>query len=81
VQEHTDLISSIRAGEPINELRAVAESTLTAIMARMSAYTGKVVTWDQALISKESLVPPSATLAWGPMPVPPVAQPGKTALV
>ncbi len=41
VQEHTDLIDSIRAGKPLNELKNVAESTLTAIMGRMSAYTGK----------------------------------------
>lgn len=81
LQEHIDLIASIRAGEPINELRDVAESTLTAILGRMSAYTGKSVTWEQALGSQESLVLPSAQLAWGPMPVPPVAQPGKTELV
>ena len=46
LQEHTDLIESIRKGEPLNELKTVAESTLTAIMGRESAYTGKVVTWD-----------------------------------
>ena len=40
VQEHTDLIASIRDGKPLNELKQVAESTLTAIMGRMSAYTG-----------------------------------------
>ncbi|MBN1466355.1 Gfo/Idh/MocA family oxidoreductase, partial [candidate division KSB1 bacterium] len=45
VQEHRDLIASIRAGEPINEARAVAESTLTAIMGRISAYTGQLVRW------------------------------------
>jgi predicted dehydrogenase len=79
VQEHTDLIASLRASRPINELKQVAESTLTAIMGRMSAYTGKAVTWEQALNSKESLVPEK--LAWGPMPVPPVAIPGRTELV
>ena len=81
VQEHTDLIASIRAGKPLNELKQVAESTLTAIMGRMSAYTGQSVTWEQALNSQQALVPPSAQLAWGPMPVPPVAEPGKTELV
>src|SRR4051794_13337600 len=44
VQEHTDLIESIRSGKPNNELKNVAESTLTAIMGRMSAYTGQAVT-------------------------------------
>ncbi len=80
VQEHTDLIASIRDGKPINELRNVAESTLTAILGRMSAYTGKKVTWEQALNSKEDTMPEK--LAWDmSLPVPAVAVPGKTKLV
>ena len=79
VQEHTDFIASIRAGSPYNELKTVAESTLTAIMGRMSAYTGKVVTWEQALESKEVLMPPALTL--GPLATPAVAVPGQTPLV
>jgi len=75
VQEHTDLIASIRAGKPYNELKQVAESTLTAIMGRISAYTGKAVTWEEALASSEALVP--TALAFGPMPVPAVARPGQ----
>jgi predicted dehydrogenase len=78
LQEHTDLIESIRGGRPINELRNVAESTLTAIMGRMSAYTGKAVTWDKALNSQENLMPEK--LDWISMPVPPVAVPGRTQL-
>jgi hypothetical protein len=62
VQEHTDLIASVRSGRPINELKDVAESTLTAILGRMAAYSGKEVTWDQALNSQESLMP--AKLDW-----------------
>jgi hypothetical protein len=53
VQEHTDLIESIRKGQPINELKNVAESTLTAIMVRESAYTGQRITWEQALASNK----------------------------
>src|SRR5262249_49646263 len=80
VQEHTDLIASIRAGKPLNELKTVAECTLTAIMGRMSAYTGKAVKWEQALNSKEELMPLS--LRWDmSLAVPSVAQPGKTPLV
>lgn len=80
VQEHTDLIASIRAGKPYNELKSVAESTLTAIMGRMSTYTGKKVTWDKALSSKENLMP--ASLAWNmSLPEPPIAVPGKSPLV
>jgi len=79
IQEHTDLIESIRAGKPLNELKTVTESTLTAIMGRMAAYTGKAVTWEQALNSKEDLTPPR--IAWDvSLPVPPVAMPGQTEL-
>jgi myo-inositol 2-dehydrogenase / D-chiro-inositol 1-dehydrogenase len=46
VQEHRDLIRSIREGEPLNEARNVAESTLVAIMGRISAYTGQIVRWS-----------------------------------
>jgi predicted dehydrogenase len=79
VQEHKDLIDSIRAGKPLNECKQVAESTLTAIMGRMSAYTGKEVTWEQALNSKQDLTP--KTLELGPIAVPPVPVPGKDAIV
>lgn len=79
VQEHTDLITSIRAGKPLNTLRTVAESSLTAVMGRMSAYTGKTVTWEQALHSHEDLRP--VPLAWDmKLPTPPVAMPGQTPL-
>jgi len=46
VQEHIDLLKSILEEKPINEARNVAESTLTAIMGRISAYTGNVVRWS-----------------------------------
>jgi len=46
VQEHRDLIRSIREGKPLNEARNVAESTLVAIMGRISAYTGQIVRWS-----------------------------------
>ncbi|HZU37543.1 MAG TPA: Gfo/Idh/MocA family oxidoreductase [Gemmataceae bacterium] len=79
VQEHTDLIASIRAGKPENELKNVAYSTLTAILGRLSAYTGKKVTWEQALNSQYNTMPES--LAWDMvLQTPPVALPGKTRL-
>jgi len=80
VQEHTDLIEAIRKGEPINELKNVAESTLSAIMGRMSAYTGQAITWEQALNSRENTMPES--LSWNmKLDVPPVPVPGKTKFV
>lgn len=79
VQEHIDLIAAIRSGNRVNELQQVAESTLTAIMGRMSAYTGKEVTWEFALNSKLDLTPP--TYSFGPLEVRPVAIPGKAELI
>ena len=79
VQEHTDLIASIRAGEPLNEGRRIAESTLTAIMGRMSAYTAKEVTWDFAMSSKLDLVP--REWSFGPLPMASVPVPGQTPLI
>jgi predicted dehydrogenase len=80
VQEHTDLIHSLRSGKPINELKNVAESTLAAIMGRMSAYTGKQVSWEQALNSREQLMPDDLT--WDTkLPQWHVAMPGKTPLL
>ncbi len=49
VQEHSDLIASIRKGEPLNEGEQVALSTLTAIGGRMSAYTGREISWKWLL--------------------------------
>ncbi len=82
MQEHVHLIQSIRRGEPINEAQQVAESTLSAIMGRMSAYTGKEVSWEQAWNSKLNLLERVEKLhEFGPMAVDPVAMPGKTPLV
>jgi myo-inositol 2-dehydrogenase / D-chiro-inositol 1-dehydrogenase len=78
VQEHTDFIASIRAGKPLNELKQITESSLTAILGREAAYTGKSITWDEILNAKQSLMP--SRLEWGPMPMPPVPMPGQTTL-
>ena len=77
--EHDELFAAIRAGKPVNDGVNMAHSTLMAIMGRMAAYTGQVVTWDQALNSKEALVP--AKLDWSaPLAVTPRAIPGQTKL-
>lgn len=78
VQEHTDLIASIRKGQPLNEGRQVAESTLSAIMGREAAYTGQAITWDEILNADLDITPKNFN--FGPMPVPPVAVPGVTKL-
>ncbi len=51
VHEHMDLIRSVLDGEPINEAQNVAESTLTAVMGRISAYNGQQVTWEEMMAS------------------------------
>jgi myo-inositol 2-dehydrogenase/D-chiro-inositol 1-dehydrogenase len=78
VQEHTDLVASLRAGKPLNELTQVAESTLTAIMGREAAYTGQEITWDAMLEAKQNLMPPA--IAFGPLDTPAVPMPGRTKL-
>ena len=55
VQEHVDLIASIRKGEPLNEGIQVAESTLTAIMARESAYSRQQFNWSW-FMSRDNLL-------------------------
>jgi hypothetical protein len=75
-QEHTDLIASIRAGKPYNELKQIAEGTLTAIMGREAAYTGREITWESLLAAEQDLTPPQQD--FGPLDVPAVAVPGLT---
>ena len=66
LREHIDLIQSIRSGNVLNEGQRIAESTLTAIGARIAAFTGQEVTWDWLMNeSKQSLVPSQADLMAG----------------
>ncbi len=74
-QEHQNLIASIRAGQPINEAKTCAESTLMGIMGRESAYSGQTIEWNAALNAKKRLGPEKYEL--GPLPFPEVAIPGK----
>ena len=80
VVEHADLIASIRAGKPLNEGKRIAESTLCAILGRMSAYTGRAVSWEWGLTSSKLDLSP-AKYEFGPNPVDPVAVPGWTQLI
>ena len=80
VQEHADLIASIRAGKAVNEGLQVAESTMAAIAGRMSAYTGRAMKWSWVRSqSKLDLSPPQ--YAFGDLPVRPVPVPGQTPLI
>lgn len=76
--EHNELFASIRSGKLINDGEFMAHSTLTAIMGRMASYTGKRVTWNEALNSTEKLGPDTYSFDMKP-PVVEVAKPGITA--
>ncbi|MBX9585214.1 MAG: Gfo/Idh/MocA family oxidoreductase [Gemmataceae bacterium] len=75
VQEHIDLLNSIRAGRPLNELKAVTESTFTAILGRNAAYACKTLKWDDALAANDATMPPGLTLE-SSVPVSPAPTPG-----
>jgi myo-inositol 2-dehydrogenase / D-chiro-inositol 1-dehydrogenase len=58
----------------------LADATLTAVMGRMSTYTGRELSWDWVQnASKLDLTPEKLEL--GDLPVPPVPLPGLTPLV
>lgn len=72
--EHVALFKSIRENAPINNGNYMCQSTMAAIMARTSAYTGRSVTWQEMMDSTESFTP--AQYAWGPRVVDPIVVPG-----
>ena len=74
IQEHADLIASIRNGKPLNECEHVAQSTLTAILGRESAYTGKSISWEDMQKSDLDLSPEK--YEFGANTVRPVPKPG-----
>jgi len=72
--EHDELFAGIREGKMVNDGLWMLNSTMVGIMGRMAAYTGKKITWEEAIKSDEDLAPD--TLAWrdkfepSPMPRP-----------
>ena len=46
----------------------MAKSTMMAVMSRMSAYTGRSLTWEEAINSKEDLSPSGYTWDSDPPP-------------
>jgi myo-inositol 2-dehydrogenase/D-chiro-inositol 1-dehydrogenase len=65
VQEHMHLVYAIRSGNTVNEGEQTALSTLTAIMGRTAAYTGRLITWDEILKSDMELGP--SKIEFGPV--------------
>jgi predicted dehydrogenase len=72
VQEHIDWVTCIRQNIPINEAEQTAISNMVAIMGRVSAYTGKEVTWDEMMNSDLKLGP--STYVLGPVGIVNTAQ-------
>ena len=86
-EEHKALFAAIRSGNPINNGRYMATSTMLAIIGRMVTYTGQAITWEQAMNSQETLAPSSYSWDADPPCLPgengqyPIAMPGVTKLV
>ncbi|RAV30666.1 dehydrogenase [Sinomicrobium soli] len=87
-KEHDELFAAIVKGEyKFADAENAAKSTMTAIMGRYATYSGKIISWEEALNSPISLKPD--TLDWDAMPkvLPgedgyyPHAVPGKTKVV
>lgn len=90
VQEHADLVKAIRENKPLNELEQVTNSTFTAILGRMAAYSGQRLKWHEVLHGKrmvkgkevdderwfEDTMPKNLTLDMK-HPIPPVPVVGK----
>lgn len=78
--EQDAFLDAIANNKMINNGVYMAQSTMMAIIQRMTCYTGREVTWEQAMASKEALVPSSYD--WNATPPPSeVAMPGQTKFV
>ena len=66
-------MNGIRTGNTVNDSESQVNSTLMTNMGRISAYTGKEVTWDEMMNSDLYLGP--KTYAFGPFPGIPEAFP------
>lgn len=83
-QEHDELFAAIRNGNHINDTEYGAKSTMTALLGRMATYSGKVISWDEALNSQKSELPDEFGWEVAPPVIPgedgeyPVPVPGET---
>ncbi len=74
--EHDELFASIRDGKPINNGARMCNATGMALMGRMAGYTGRQITWDQAINSKQDLFPKDQNWETGKHTPPKEAIPG-----
>ena len=87
--EHDRLFEAIRSGQPLNNGAYMARSTMIGVMGQLSCYTGKEVTWEQAMQSDfyyppkpeechDGMEPPTKPGPDGTYPVP---IPGETKMI
>ena len=55
--EHDDLFGALAAGKTYNEAEYGITASMTAILGRMATYSGKIVTWEEAMKSDLDLTP------------------------
>lgn len=66
--EHDLLFEAIRQDKPHNEAERCAKAAMAAIMGRMAATSGQMLTWDQAIDSKLELAPGLESYTWESTP-------------
>ncbi len=87
-QEQTEFMAALRAGKVINDGAHMARSTLVSVIGQMACYTGKKISWDEALRSEFAYPPKEGPCDFttdppvkpGPDGLYPVPMPGKTVL-
>jgi hypothetical protein len=57
---------ALLSNKPVNNTEESANSTMTAVLGRIAAYTGKAVTWDEMIKAGEKLDPKLNLPADGP---------------
>jgi myo-inositol 2-dehydrogenase / D-chiro-inositol 1-dehydrogenase len=87
--EHDKLFAAIRSGTPINSGAYMARSTMIGIMGQIACYTGKEVSWEDAIASDfyyppkpeechDGMEPPTKPGPNGSYPVP---EPGRVKMI
>ncbi len=87
-QEHLEFLQSIRAGKPFQRAKILADSTMATVLGQMTVYTGRRITWKEALDSKFAY-PPQGQITMETEPpvkpgsdgIYPVAVPGQCKLI
>jgi predicted dehydrogenase len=87
-QEHLEFLQSIRAGAPFQRAKILADSTLATVLGQLAVYSGKRITWKEAVESGFAF-PPAGELTMNTEPpvkpgadgIYPVAIPGQSKLI